>query len=492
MAMGPKFSFRFIFMLAFLLGLLSFKILEKNDKECVSNDDYCDCGDDESVTSACSMFSSKLFTCSDKKFVTQEFPKSRIGDRICDCCDGSDEVIGSCPNTCEQIAVAEKEEMLARESLRQKGLQKKEAELRKHAAYLNIIREREAKSSTTIPETEKLINKLKLDLEEEEKLEKIDVENMISQAYDEYGEKFYSANKNGIKLDRNNLINVIASMVLLSGEVAVDLVLKHSKSLYDSLKIQPDETEALYLCMQNMITTKTSSITVSNDGSTSTSTSTSENNILNKNIPLMIKALILDKFDDNSLKIIFPNIILCAVNKGVLTKSYEDAGINENYIPEYIPESPENISKKEYKRLSKIELQYKIKNLEDNFIKLRQASIDAKKILKFDFGTNDVLFSLWNSCYEGRDKSYKYRICPFAEARQEDRTILGHYEKFTNKSGTIRLKFNKGDRCLTLPQKPHRTMSVKLQCSTNTQLHDIMEPSICEYTAILETPIACF
>jgi hypothetical protein len=51
------------------------------------------------------------FQCSDTGFLNQTMLRSRVGDGICDCCDGSDEspIIG-CPNTCEALQKAKQEE----------------------------------------------------------------------------------------------------------------------------------------------------------------------------------------------------------------------------------------------------------------------------------------------------------------------------------------------------------------------------------------------
>jgi hypothetical protein len=84
-------------------------------KSSLFNDNYCDCGTDEPGTSACSLFTQSLSTTQDGGAVASfqcvtELPipqlvyLSRVGDGICDCCDGSDEPNGTtfCANTCEE------------------------------------------------------------------------------------------------------------------------------------------------------------------------------------------------------------------------------------------------------------------------------------------------------------------------------------------------------------------------------------------------------
>ena len=104
-------------------------IFAKNNEHCLStlskNDDFCDCydGSDEIDTSACSgvvnkEYSSHLlsnskfnkkyyYKCQGSGILNITIPQSRIGDGICDCCDGSDEINTlfsiKCPNVCNDL-----------------------------------------------------------------------------------------------------------------------------------------------------------------------------------------------------------------------------------------------------------------------------------------------------------------------------------------------------------------------------------------------------
>ena len=92
------------------------------------NDDYCDCpnGRDEPGnwllftkkqfflfsfwgTSACS---NGKFWCENPGFKGKYIFSSRVGDQICDCCDGSDELPGTCQNICEGEALEAKKDLL--------------------------------------------------------------------------------------------------------------------------------------------------------------------------------------------------------------------------------------------------------------------------------------------------------------------------------------------------------------------------------------------
>ncbi|CAM9170898.1 unnamed protein product, partial [Ectocarpus fasciculatus] len=68
------------------------------------NDNFCDCphdGSDEPGTSACS---NGVFECANRGHRSVRLPSSRVGDGVCDCCDGSDEPGGACKASCEEAS----------------------------------------------------------------------------------------------------------------------------------------------------------------------------------------------------------------------------------------------------------------------------------------------------------------------------------------------------------------------------------------------------
>ena len=124
------------------------------------NDQYCDCSDgtDEPGTSACSL-TEFPFICVNAGYKMISIPTSRIDDSICDCCDGSDEGnVKVCPNTCAQIADAERAELerITKEFKAGYAIREK---------YIKEIDDKSISASSILPELENKVETLSQELE---------------------------------------------------------------------------------------------------------------------------------------------------------------------------------------------------------------------------------------------------------------------------------------------------------------------------------------
>ena len=164
----------------------------KSSSECVLNDDFCDCGDDESETSACSIntVSELTFKCKDTEYITMSLASSRIHDGnivfsipkfsllssssytsfaslskgVCDCCDGSDEKESkNCQNVCAAVHAAEiaKRDELIR--IRSEGLIKKYDMVADGNEKLRIVKNTSATLTSSIKEREDNINRYRIE-----------------------------------------------------------------------------------------------------------------------------------------------------------------------------------------------------------------------------------------------------------------------------------------------------------------------------------------
>ncbi|KAF9268338.1 hypothetical protein L218DRAFT_954698 [Marasmius fiardii PR-910] len=88
------------------------------------NDDSCDCpdGSDEPGTSACANKNSSFY-CHNVGHIGAMIRSSRVNDGLCEpeCCDGSDEPPGVCPNTCEEVGEAYRKKRNEEMKLRKTG-----------------------------------------------------------------------------------------------------------------------------------------------------------------------------------------------------------------------------------------------------------------------------------------------------------------------------------------------------------------------------------
>ncbi|KAH9843751.1 glucosidase II beta subunit-like-domain-containing protein [Rhodofomes roseus] len=86
------------------------------------NDDYCDCpdGSDEPGTGACP---NSMFYCRNEGHIGSLIPSTRVGDGLCEpeCCDGSDERSGLCPNICKEVGEAYQKQQEAERKVRRTG-----------------------------------------------------------------------------------------------------------------------------------------------------------------------------------------------------------------------------------------------------------------------------------------------------------------------------------------------------------------------------------
>lgn len=129
--------------------------------------DFRDCADgsDEPGTAACTLIQQEqLFYCPNEKSTPRYIYASRVGDGICDCCDGSDEwKKGSCTNSCvEEGRVHQQAARLEMESMR-KGLLSKAQAL---ASVDPAARKKEAAAlRATLPTFEQEVKERKLALD---------------------------------------------------------------------------------------------------------------------------------------------------------------------------------------------------------------------------------------------------------------------------------------------------------------------------------------
>ncbi|KAI0319177.1 glucosidase II beta subunit-like-domain-containing protein, partial [Amylostereum chailletii] len=113
------------------------------------NDDYCDCpdGSDEPGTGACP---NTTFHCTNKGHIGSIISGTRVRDGLCEpeCCDGSDEPSGVCPNKCKEVGEAYRTKREAEHKLRKTG-----SKIR--ASYISFAQKEKKRLEGTIADLEK-------------------------------------------------------------------------------------------------------------------------------------------------------------------------------------------------------------------------------------------------------------------------------------------------------------------------------------------------
>ncbi len=82
------------------------------------------------------------FWCANAGFQSATHPSSRVGDGVCDCCDGSDEAAGACANTCEADGAEWRREQARHEDVVKRGVEER-------AKYAQRGREARAEAART-------------------------------------------------------------------------------------------------------------------------------------------------------------------------------------------------------------------------------------------------------------------------------------------------------------------------------------------------------
>ena len=161
----------------------------------LNNDNYCDVGDDESMTSACSYYtttSHHYYSCLINDIEKSEssrrnIPYSRLDDGVCDCCDGSDETNSNiivCTNVCLPSSLTDTitsntTELLIRYHKLSNGLQAKEYLLAEYQSQQSKLMKTYHSYQAKRQAMESLLQQLKIYYNEEIRIETMDRNSLL-------------------------------------------------------------------------------------------------------------------------------------------------------------------------------------------------------------------------------------------------------------------------------------------------------------------------
>ena len=125
--------------------------------------------------------------------------------------------------------------------------------------------------------------------------------------------------------------------------------------------------------------------------------------------------------------------------------------------------------------------------------KVKREREQAERLLKGSYGEGGELAAFADECIKSKVGEYEYELCAFEKAMQIEsehysrRTDLGRWEGFGGE-GVASMHFSNGAAC---PNGVKRKMDAKLVCGASSAVLSVEEPSMCEYEARVSTPLAC-
>ena len=217
----------------------------EESSHCVFNDNYCDCGHDELLSSAYSYHSSgRLFQCDDNQYFNQSLFLSRVGDGVCDCCDGSDETLSnnliSCPNICAEIGLLLQLEVAARKEMKENGASERNAIIHNEEVKRRKMKMGYQKAKKAIAENRKVIKEYQLQLIGEEELESREFDRMSLLVESSFRQSL-------LRLSVEKIRRLLAVITLLIGDEGVESILLECDDMYEFDGPEPNDLSAFAL-----------------------------------------------------------------------------------------------------------------------------------------------------------------------------------------------------------------------------------------------------
>ncbi|KAI9248905.1 glucosidase II beta subunit-like-domain-containing protein [Sporodiniella umbellata] len=420
------------------------------------NDDYCDCpdGSDEPGTSACP---NGRFYCKNEGHIPSYIKSSSVRDNVCDeeCCDGTDEDDGICPNRCQIVGETYRKEKAAEKIAVDKGLKTKRQW---------IV---EAQTKVDSWENEKI------KLEEEVTLKKADAMKLESQlktlesqnqktkhTCPTYTEEI-SILKNDISILKDELEllqNILHDMKRDHNHNFHDMAVKSAISGYDEFANRYDQIKSDIDENIKDVDSKVeeySQITIGSKENDSHEAKKSAMDAvyetLDSVLPDSIKLNVLDK--------------LLPKKQEAEDDVYHDGA------------------------------RHLFEEAESELDRLNRELDEVKQKIDFDYGREKEWLTLKDVCIEKDEGEYTYSLCFLGDAYQKSnkdgsRTHLGKFKKFEGSKENIYKKHlhDQGTRCWNGPE---RSVKAIVDCGVENKILEVSEPEKCEYLYRILSPAVC-
>ncbi|KAF9135088.1 hypothetical protein BGW39_004720 [Mortierella sp. 14UC] len=493
------------------------------------NDDYCDCADgsDEPGTSACG---TGYFYCANIGHTPAYIKTSRLNDNVCDpeCCDGSDEFDGHCPNICEQVGAASRKEREKLERIHKEGNKIRKDYVAFGQSSKKRLREQLDKLQAASEQVKQTAAETKAELDAanaklKEYLESTKLEReaarllQLSPLIEQQNRRLSHASKiktlfqetlDELKEKHNKNYHDLAVKSTIAGydEYLEDLKKKQEEEDKEASEGKEEEKrkEEGRSALERMHTAQDATYETKKD------------------IGLMFQ--LIKEMKENYNTEYNDEAVLKAI------KALDDfAPTWEDSTNEFVGEDPieipdEDIGDKNaeakpaekevlgglYSRLQKgassigLGFLFKESKASKSEVEIAQdaynkASEEERKSLdeiqklekkvQTDYGPDEAFAKLVDQCMEFKDHEYTYSVCMFGDAKQKSHsdTSLGTFSSWEGDKYDTQL-YTGGARCWNGPE---RSVKVMMTCGKENKILAVSEPSKCEYLYKMETPAVC-
>lgn len=431
------------------------------------NDDYCDCkdGSDEPGTSACT--NGRLF-CRNKGYVSKYVSSMFVDDGVCDCCDGTDERTG-CPNTCVEEG-----------SVLRKALETKITDIKAG------IRTKQKEVSKVKVET-----KAELEAQADRLEKRVKAQETLVEKINEHVRQYHMKKKLSMEKQANADVDVLKP----EKPTAVPVTAK------EEAEEKAETEEDIGRKIAARWTRDPNAAKVEDPAQNSESDSKVETDGEAENTKPEIKKPA-DWDDEQDGEWVPPKV---EDDDEDDDEDYEEEDEPEDFDYEKLEKDAENtiedtnegtgflsifkrginIIKEFISGSEGAKLEAEAHTQSERLVQMKKELEEIQKKATLDFGEDNQYSPLYGECFSKRVDGYEYKICPFVDAKQNAMN-LGKYKGFNeNQSAFL---FTEGTQCWNGPK---RSMMASLVCGAKTELTDVKEPNVCEYTSTLVTPLAC-
>ncbi len=440
------------------------------------NDDYCDCqdGSDEPGTSACA---NGVFYCRNKGHKPQNLLASRVDDGICDCCDGADEHDSGvdCPNVCEEVGAAARQEQVKQMRLQAEGYKKREEYERQGAEERREAEEKLASLEAEVESLRPEVETLRAAKEAAEEPERLAKEEHRKRWEEEVEER---------------------KAARLRAE---------AQAGFDEL----DTDSNGFVCAQEL----QQRVELDNDGDGEVSRAEAleyldnEEKVDFETFFERVWGVVSDKCQFQQPEVVEGEREGLGGDVKEQDREGEGEEGEEEEEEDYDYEDEDDVTPKDNEKMPDYDEATKelmavadkareeFRNVENRKRDLESEIRDLKKYLEMTFGERNEFAPLYEKCYEFTDREYTYKMCAFQKVSQKGKhggreTSLGTWGSWAGPSGSryTVMKYDNGEKCWN---GPNRSATVTLTCGTEDAIVDASEPNRCEYAMVFSTPTVC-